>query len=62
MLRKPSALAGRIEDMQQPVALPAGLVEHPPGPQLCALLADLDTTQVSNHATVVLLRAWRRLR
>ena len=48
--------------MQQPVALPAGLAEHPPGPQLCALLAELDTARVSNHATVAVLRAWRRLR
>lgn len=48
--------------MQQTVTVPAGLAEHPPGPQLCTLLAGLDTARVANHATVELLRAWRRLR
>ncbi|MBP2368694.1 HNH endonuclease signature motif containing protein [Pseudonocardia parietis] len=48
--------------MQQTVTVPAGLAEHPPGPQLCTLLAGLDAARVTNHATVELLRAWRRLR
>lgn len=48
--------------MHQPVTAPEDLADHPPGPQLCTLLAGIDPAQVANHDTVDLLRAWRRLR
>ena len=48
--------------MQQPVVLPDGLADLPPGPELGALLAGIDPTRVANHDTVTVLQAWRRQR
>ena len=44
------------------MAIPDGLADTPPGPELGALLAAIDPARVANGATVTVLQAWRRQR
>lgn len=46
----------------QPMAIPDGLADTPPGPSLGALLAGIDPARVANGDTVTVLQAWRRQR
>lgn len=46
----------------QPMAIPDGLADIPPGPALGALLAGIDPARVANGDTVTVLQAWRRQR